>query len=199
MSHELKKTALRHETLEKIGQLEADRRHQMSANVRSALSTFDPLSRARTILAFAPLPSEPKIDELLNEWRAAGRRILLPRTLELAGAMELVELGCLMHELPKGPFGIRTPAGEASGNHGIDAVLVPGVAFDREGGRLGRGGGYYDRLLAELEGTMTIGIAFECQLESKLPRDSHDQAVRFIATEKGVFECPAPHGKNTLS
>jgi 5-formyltetrahydrofolate cyclo-ligase len=103
--------------------------------------------------------------------------------------MELVELKCLMHELPRGPFGIRTPTGEARENERIDAVLVPGVAFDHEGGRLGRGGGYYDRLLAQMGDTLTIGTAFECQLESELPRETHDRAVRFIATEKGVFEC----------
>ena len=189
MSHQLKKTALRHEMLSKLRQIETDRHQKMSADVRSALSTFGPLGEARTILAFAPLSSEPKIDELLDDWRAAGRRILLPRTLGPAGAMELIELTCLMQELPRGTFGIRTPAGEACENERIDAVLVPGIAFDHEGGRLGRGGGYYDRLLAQMKDTMTIGTAFECQLESEVPRERHDRAVRFIATEKGVVEC----------
>ena len=112
--------------------------------------------------------------------------------------MEMVELTCLMSKLPSGPLGIRTPIGPACEACPIDVILVPGVAFDHEGGRLGRGGGYYDRLLAAQGKTMTIGTAFECQLKSRLPRDDHDQGVRFVATEKEAFEC-APRSKGSLS
>jgi 5-formyltetrahydrofolate cyclo-ligase len=198
MSHDLKKTAIRQRMLEKLRAFQPDLREEMSAGVRVILSTFQPLHKATTILAFAPLPSEPQIDHLLDAWRAEGRRILLPRTLERAGAMEMVELTGLMSKLPSGPLGIRTPIGPACEACSIDAILVPGVAFDHNGGRLGRGGGYYDRLLATQEATMTIGTAFECQLNPRLPQEEHDQEVRFIATEKRAFECP-PRSEGSLS
>ena len=172
-----------------LGRIDPLRHDEMSSAIRLGLSTFEPLQRARSILAFAPLRSEPRIAPLLDAWRAEGRRILLPRTLEKPGDMEMVELQSGLCDLPAGPHGVRTPQGAAWEGGSIDAILVPGVAFDRHGGRLGRGGGYYDRLLRKLDGTVTIGTAFDCQIESDVPRENHDQSVRFIVTEKSTFEC----------
>lgn len=190
MSPELDKIAVRKRMLRTLRGLGPDRREALSQDLRSRLSTCEPLRSARTILAFAPLASEPMIDEVLDAWRAEGRTVLLPRTLDAPGAMDLVELKSMMRDVPIGAFGIRTPVGPPHEGAPIEAILVPGVAFDRQGGRLGFGGGYYDRFLAEDPGTVTLGVGFECQLEATLPHEPHDRGVHFIITEKGLLETP---------
>ena len=92
MSPELDKIAVRRRMLQTLRRLDPDHREALSHDLRSRLSTCEPLRAARTILAFAPLSSEPMIDELLDAWRAEGRTVLLPRTLDAPGAMDLVEL-----------------------------------------------------------------------------------------------------------
>lgn len=190
MSSELDKTAVRKRMLSTLRRLSPDRREALSQILRSKLSSCEPLRTPRTILAFAPLPSEPCIDPVLDAWRAEGRTVLLPRTLDTPGAMDLVELKSLMRDVPIGAFGIRTPVGSPYEGAPIEAILVPGVAFDHQGGRLGHGGGYYDRLLAKDQGAVTFGVGFECQLEVTLPHEPHDRGVHFIVTEKGLRETP---------
>ena len=72
----------------------------------------------------------------------------------------------------------------------VDLWIVPGVAFGRDGSRLGRGGGYYDRLLARARGTV-IGLAFDLQVIDRLPVDPWDRGVDRIVTESGVIVCPS--------
>ena len=81
-----------------------------------------------------------------------------------------------------------TPQG-ASWNRAIDLILVPGCGFDLEGGRLGRGGGYYDRFLAGQVGVLKVGLCFECQMIDRLPTEAHDQSVDLIVTESRVIDC----------
>lgn len=191
MRPELDKIAVRKRMLSSLRRLNPDHREALSHALRSRLSTCEPLRAVQTILAFAPLSSEPMIDHVLDAWRAEGRTVLLPRTLDAPGAMDLVELKSLMCDVPIGAFGIRTPVGPPHDGAPIEAILVPGVAFDHHGGRLGFGGGYYDRLLAEGHGAVTVGVAFECQLEARLPREPHDRGVDFIVTEKELLKTPA--------
>ena len=188
MRPELEKIAVRKRMLSSLRRLNPDHREALSHALRSRLSTCEPLRAVQTILAFAPLSSEPMIDQVLDAWRAEGRTVLLPRTLDAPGAMDLVELKSLMCDVPIGAFGIRTPMGPPHEGTPIEAILVPGVAFDRQGGRLGHGGGYYDRLLAKDQDAVTIGVGFECQLEVTLPHEPHDRGVHFIVTEKGLLE-----------
>ncbi len=71
-----------------------------------------------------------------------------------------------------------------------DLLLLPGVAFTRSGARLGRGGGHYDRLLRAIPAA-AFGLAFELQIESALPLEPHDQRVRAVVTERGIWRAPA--------
>lgn len=74
--------------------------------------------------------------------------------------------------------------------HEIDVFLTPGIAFDRAGGRLGHGGGFYDRVLAERRSdSAAIGITVEERVVARIPMMAHDQRVEWLATEEGVREC----------
>lgn len=96
-------------------------------------------------------------------------------------------------QLEKGPFGILEPIADENRKvklSDVQAVLIPGVAFDLNGTRLGRGKGHYDRVLSLMPQALRIGVGFSCQLSFKpLPQEDHDQKMHFIVTEELIW-CP---------
>ena len=100
-------------------------------------------------------------------------------------------------ELVPGAYGILEPSVELRelaekqvSPAAIDMAIVPGVAFDRSGTRLGHGAGYYDKLLAQLRAdSPRIALAFECQLFDELPRDAHDVPMNAVVTESALYRC----------
>ena len=125
---------------------------------------------ASTVLLYNSLPDEVDTHLLLEAGLKAGKQILLP---VVAG--EDLELRMYSEQMREGLFGILEPVGEAFLDFSsIDLAIVPGIAFDAERHRLGRGRGYYDRLLLNLPNCKTMGICFPFQLVDSVPVDSHD-------------------------
>jgi len=91
--------------------------------------------------------------------------------------------------LNKGQFGVLEPVKKEEFNGKIDLVLVPGVAFDEKGSRIGFGKGYYDRFLDKFKDSLKIGLAFEEQIIDSVPAEEHDHSVDMIITEKRVIKC----------
>jgi len=144
---------------------------------------------AASVLFFAPLPDEADVWHLLEE-SVAGRKIIaLPRFDPADHSYAACRVQNLQGEIVTGQFGIREPGPgciEIPLNQ-IDLVLVPGIAFDLRGNRLGRGRGFYDRLLAETRGTK-CGIAFDEQIAGKVPTGIHDLRMNFILTPTRCVE-----------
>ena len=142
---------------------------EASTAIRDALTALACWKSAGTVLLFAPLPDEP--DTLVLPWE--GKRYCFPRYHADRGyeAAEVVE----PDELAPGKFGVLEPPPKAlhipPGE--VDLVLVPGVAFDEECYRLGRGRGFYDRWLLALPG-LKLGLGFDHQLVTRVPRETHD-------------------------
>jgi 5-formyltetrahydrofolate cyclo-ligase len=137
------------------------------------LSKHPRLADARTVLLYSALPDEVPTLPLLNRLTAEGKTVLLPRVVSDTD-MELRRYTG-PNDLEPGAFGIMEPTGELFTDYDlIDVAIVPGMAFDREGHRLGRGKGYYDRFLARLPHIYKIGICFPFQLVDKVPADVHD-------------------------
>jgi 5-formyltetrahydrofolate cyclo-ligase len=92
--------------------------------------------------------------------------------------------------LEPGPFGIPTPPAHATATPLDDAelVLVPGLAFDRRGGRLGQGGGYYDCALGRAPGPLRVGLCYDFQLVHHVPMEAGDEPVDIVVTPSGTFE-----------
>ena len=134
------------------------------------------LKDAHTIVAYYPLPDEVDIRLLLDEWIAEGKTVLLPKVTG-DDTMELCRYtGC--HDLQEGAFHIHEPVGEPFADDAfVEVVLVPGVAFDAEGHRLGRGRGYYDRFLAAHPAIHKIGVCFDFQKVDEVPVDEFDFPV----------------------
>jgi 5-formyltetrahydrofolate cyclo-ligase len=144
---------------------------------------------SRKILFYAPMPYELDIWPLLEDAIRFGKEAYLPR---FQGASYIASRVTNIHtDLTSGQFGIREPipgSPEIPLNR-LDFVLVPGIAFDLQGRRLGRGKGYYDRLLAEVRGT-TCGVAFDEQIVEELPVEPHDIHLNCILTPTRWIEFP---------
>ena len=142
---------------------------------------------ATRVALYAALRDELPVYALLELLRADGHAALLPR---ISGEqLEFVAFRS-WRELRPGPFGVlQPPPGVmATALRAGDVVLVPGVAFDRAGHRLGRGGGFYDRTFRrEHARPWRIGVAYQFQLCSDLPHGSQDRAVDAIVTECGMW------------
>lgn len=144
----------------------------------------------RTFALFASMAGEPDTRPLFERIVGSGRQAFLPRCLA-DGRLEFV----LVEDwsvLAPGRFGILEPAESAApaGASSIDLFLLPGLAFDRRGARLGRGGGYYDRSLPP--GCLAWGLAFESQWISLVPNDAHDRPVDGVLTEAGFTRTDPP-------
>lgn len=152
-----------------------------------ALSEF---INAGSILLYVPLPREPDLRAAIEHARERGAKILLPRSRREPAAIEVVPLGSeSLEQLQPDELGVPAPSGLAADLATIDLAVVPGLAFDGHGGRLGRGGGYYDRLLTLLPASArTIGVCFERQVVALVPRDAHDRCVDRVVHESGPLQ-----------
>jgi 5-formyltetrahydrofolate cyclo-ligase len=143
------------------------------------------------LAVYAAMPQEIAVDEFLDDAWRHGRELSLPRW----NAEEYAyELACVTsrEQLQPGRIGILEPRPElpvlSDERRAALTWLVPGVAFDRRGTRLGHGRGYYDRLLAGTVGKR-IGIAYDWQLTEALPGDEHDVAMHTIVTDRQIWTC----------
>jgi len=176
----------------------ADRRRQadkglLSERICESLAATPEYTRAATVMLYVDFRSEVRTRSLLSyAWRQA-KRVVVPRC---AGReLELYRIDGL-DELAEGTYGILEPdaatrrlAGRRMQPDALDLVVVPGVAFDRRGGRLGFGKGYYDRLLASVRADCAlIGLAFECQLFPQVPMQPHDVCVHKVITERAIYD-----------
>jgi 5-formyltetrahydrofolate cyclo-ligase len=166
-------------------QMPPDVRAEKSARLCKAIRDFEAWKAARLVAIFAPLPGEPDIEML---WSDRGDRdFAYPRVED-----EWLVLHSIRSpfELEPRRWGLREPRADPAtvvAPDSLDVILVPGLAFSRGGARLGRGRGYYDRLLAMLPAkTRRIGVCFDFQMLPELPVDPHDQHVDFITTESGL-------------
>jgi len=151
------------------------------------LSRLDPLLEASVVMGYVAINNEVDVWPFLEHCLGQGKTVVLPR-IEVATDCLVAVRFTGRENLIKGKFGITEPQGEALPPELIDAVLVPGVAFDRRGYRLGYGKGYYDRFLPKLRrGALTIGIAHSHQVVDEIPHSFHDYRLDYLVTEKGLF------------
>ena len=189
--HEVAKAELRQRILARRDALAPERRVSLSAAIFQAILSLPAFASARSVVAYSSFGSEPATGRFLEAVREGGKALVLPRIDRANRRLALHRVTDPTTELRPGVWGIREPdpvrcppvAVET-----VDFVLVPGVVFDVEGGRIGYGAGYYDRLLAECAGgTALIAAAFELQVVDAVPMAEHDRRVDRVVTEQRVY------------
>ncbi len=174
----VKKDALRAEMKTRLLAMSVQSRCEASERICRAIENTHAWQQATLVCAFLPLPSEPQIQPLWD--LASGPAFCFPRVRGLE--LELIRINDRAHlaaaDWKLAAFSDATIVAPES----VDLILVPGLAFTRDGHRLGRGRGYYDRLLARLPRTKRIGVCFECQLVDDIPTEPHDMRVDEIVT-----------------
>jgi 5-formyltetrahydrofolate cyclo-ligase len=177
------KAALRRQVYDRLKAMTPAQRGMASANACRLLGNQAVWSKARAILLYAPMLEELDVWPLVADSLAAGRTVALPRFDPSTKQYSARRIRDLTRDVRVGHFGIREPAAHcAAFDLGrLDLVLVPGVAFDARGCRLGRGKGYYDQLLTQVRGA-TCGVAFDEQIVAEVPAEPHDVHVYCILT-----------------
>jgi 5-formyltetrahydrofolate cyclo-ligase len=189
-SHRLKqaKRALRRRILERRDAIDTSERAERSARIASRLRSLPEVERARTVMAFWSFGSEVETGPLIRALHEAGTRVALPR---IQGRdVAAVDYAPGDPVAPTG-FGAMEPTGgEVLEPGDVDLVIVPGVAFDRAGGRVGYGGGFYDRFLRRTRPEVpAIAIAFADQIAERVPAGRADRRVDAVVTEDEVIRC----------
>ena len=143
------------------------------------------IKKAKTVLFYASLPGEVDTFAMIKKTIELQKRICLPVVMQNQREM-IPTLIKTLADLENGVYGIPQPRRNSLLDvplEEIDAVIVPGVAFDKSHNRLGRGKGYYDRFLIQLpKKTTTIGLAFDFQLIDSLPIEEHDVPLSCVIT-----------------
>lgn len=180
--------------------LDAARRAEGSTLISARLGAWDPFVGARTVMVYLPFgspPDEPQLNELVTLARGMAKTVAAPRIGWNAGTMDAVELSFDEHGEPRTVVrrhGVPEPlpgAGRLIAPGEIDLILVPGLAFDLQGGRVGRGAGFYDRWLGSVppgpRRATTVGVCFDVQVLADLPMDSHDVRMDAVMTERRLI------------
>jgi 5-formyltetrahydrofolate cyclo-ligase len=170
--------------------LASDARLHAGAAIAQTVFALPEFQHAARVAAYAGLSDEVPTDAIIESVLASGRTLLLPRIVE-----DRLEFAVVADpsSLRPGRWGVLEAPDScvASALAPDDLALVPGVAFDRCGRRLGRGGGHYDRAFAAREAPpFRIGLAFSFQVVEVVPAGRGDQSVDGIATESGFLRAP---------
>ncbi|MDR0941383.1 MAG: 5-formyltetrahydrofolate cyclo-ligase [Bacteroidales bacterium] len=172
------KKKLRAAIRKEIKNIDGEHKRLFSQQLFSAIEQLPEFQSAHTVLAFWSLPDEVDTHDFIEKW-AGDKRMLLP---VIVGKELRIKQYESSGTLVQASYNISEPTGDFFTNYDeIDVIIVPGVAFDKQGNRLGRGKGYYDKLLPQLSGTK-IGVCFPCQLVERIVPDRWDVQMDKILT-----------------
>jgi 5-formyltetrahydrofolate cyclo-ligase len=145
--------------------------------------------RAASVLFYSPIAGEIDLSPLIESAMKSGKAVLLPRYAVEGGTYEIVQINDVKRDCVPGKFGISEPGPdcEAWPLNTLDLTLVPGLGFDLAGRRLGRGKGFYDRLLSRIAGAK-CGVALDPQILTEIPAEDHDIRMDFILTPTRWWE-----------
>jgi len=180
------KIKLRHEIRAGLSSISRRRLRDQSGVIASRLLKLRAYHEATNIMVYWPLKDEPNLISLIRKSLADGKKVYLPRMKSGSRVlMEAYRIEKVPGELVAGPFGTLQPRGWRSRRispSALSLIIVPGVSFDSEGGRLGRGLGCYDRFLKKADRAVFIGVGFKEQKIPCVPRNSKDIRMHYVVT-----------------
>lgn len=159
---------------------------EKSVRIVNNIEVMDAFRSAKTVLMFYPLPDEPDLTPLIQGY-IESKRIILP---VVEGNNLILRQFSGISQMHVGAFGIKEPDNkDFVDTNSIDLAIVPGVAFDKKGNRIGRGKGYYDKLLSDkhFRAIMKIGCAFNFQVIDSVPTECHDIKIDGVVCEDYAY------------
>lgn len=181
------KAALRARMRDALAKLPPAQRAREEELVTAAIQSTPEWREARLVCMYRSIKNEFSTVGLANAAWREGKRVAFPRVTTWGG-LELHEVRSWQEFVPGATYGIPEPKADAPPVRARDCDLgiVPGLAFDRQGGRLGRGGGHFDRLVPRLDRAWAVG--FDVQLVERVPREGHDHPVDRVWTAAGQMQ-----------
>jgi len=189
------RNSLRKSRLAARDRMEPALRKEKSRKIHKLLTGHPVITDADHLFVYVDFRSEVETMDLIRQLIAAGKTISVPVTLLEESRLQAVRLTNPDTQLMPGCYGIPEPTPDQIAKATvdpltIDTVLIPGSVFDTGGGRLGYGGGYYDRFLTEsAPQSARVGVAFEQQLVEQVPMEPHDQYMDVLVTEQQIYDC----------
>jgi 5-formyltetrahydrofolate cyclo-ligase len=182
------KAKIREEAKSARASISPEIRERWSAAIEEQVLTL--LEPYLTILVYASKPPEVDTHHLIERLIEKGKKVVVPIIEKETGSLRLSYLhnpACLItstFQVPE-PIGSEIPASPQA----VEVAIIPLIAFDTGGSRLGYGAGYYDRFLKEHPHIIKIGVAFSQQQQTTLPQDREDVKMDLIVTERGIYRC----------
>jgi 5-formyltetrahydrofolate cyclo-ligase len=187
------KRTLRQSIIAGRAALAEDVHFHLSREITGRLLELDTYRSAHTVLGYMHFGAEFISEYWLRQVLYDCKQLLLPKVDTAKRELELYRVEDIDAQLAPGAYGIPEPIPgqcEAAGLDEMDFILLPGVAFGRDGSRLGYGGGFYDKLLAQLKHhPALVGAAFEMQVIADIPQEATDCKVEWLVTENETIEC----------
>lgn len=184
------KQALRKLAISKRKAIRAEDRRKYEESIRNSLFALQEFRLADKVLFYASFREEVNTEIMIVEALDMGKTVALPKVNRNENRLTKHVVSGL-EELSPGHMGIpEPPGGREIKVEDIHMLVIPGLAFDTTGARIGFGGGYYDRLLHRIKGKRVIAaLAFEAQIFDKIPDEPHDIPVDYIITEQRTIDC----------
>ncbi len=184
----MEKETVRKQFLSRRRQLDLSRYRNLSLKVQEQLLSSESFKNAQSVALYSSINNEVATDRIFFVARSLGKKVCYPKVD--GNELAFCEVDALTALIP-GAFGVAEPKeSKVVLLSEIELLVVPGVAFDLKGHRLGYGRGFYDRQLngKTLE-TTSVGLSFDLQICDELPTEDHDQALEFVVTETQFIPC----------
>lgn len=186
-----KKKQLRKDMKQRIASQSSDARRKTADRICESLKSWIDQNAIQHIGIYIAQPDEIDLSALIHCCLSQKKSLYAPCYQHEQSAYQFVPFESL-NNFSSGKFRIPEPNGRPVSLAEIQVILVPGLAFDLSGNRLGRGGGYYDRILKEFSG-ISIGIAAPLQLQRRIPTDAWDQTVDYVCDDVGSLKSCKEH------
>ena len=178
------KKKFRQHAREVISRISPQQAALQSAAAAAAVVSLPEFQRARSVFLYLPMPEEIDTAAIAHAAWADDKVVLLPRCRMSDRAMDACPVFSFRDDMTPSDYGIPEPHSKPWDAGQVDFVVVPGLAFDRAGGRLGRGAGFYDRFLERLgDHAVTCGLAFHQQVIEHVPMFDHDARLDILVTD----------------
>ncbi len=177
------KQQLRKTIRQRKKQYSLEQRQAWSSDIEQRLLAHPRIKAAHVVMLYYALPDEVDTRHLVDALLAAGKTVVLPKCVDDAHMEPRLYTG--PSDLAEGLYNLLEPAGAPYADiHRIEVVVVPGMSFDDEGHRLGRGRGYYDRFLEQLPEVYKIGVCYHFQRVDHVPTDPYDRAMDEVVSNR---------------